>query len=119
MSIFKINSIIHILPLDEPNHSAKEQEKSFEILVKLILDPDFSSIPCSAFADILSWNLILLKDRTIFNLKNFEDVSQKSFSKLGFKKLKEAQRERFFEVTSMILIQVLKFIKHDFSDEKI
>ena len=68
------------------------------------MDPDFSAIPTAAFAEILTRNLILLKDRTIFNLKAFEEVSAKNYSKLGFKKLKEEQKERFFEIVSQIFI---------------
>lgn len=60
-----------------------------------------------------------MKDRTIFSIRNYVEISQKNFSKLGFKKMKPEVKDRLFEIISLVLGIILKFIWIDFKDEKL
>ena len=58
-----------------------------------------------------------MKDRTIFNLEMFSELSETDgCAKFGLKKIKAETKDKLFEILSLILNEVVKFLRRDMTD---
>lgn len=58
----------------------------------------------------------MIKDKTIFEFNLFAQLSEKNCTKFGLKKMKDGWKDKLFEIVSLILIEVVKFIWNDLNE---
>ena len=105
-----------ILPM-EKEVSVSEQQKAFEQFLGFLIDEDFIQFNQRQIAENVARNLIVMKDQTLFKFDLFSDLSEKDgCAKFGLKKIKPETKDKLFEILSLILNEVVKFLRRDIND---